>query len=122
MPKVSNSKVSGIKPKVVKRKLSSPKKKAESKMSWKVSSADFKKIVKIVSRLKIMADKQDYPLNTMSCSMSLVACHCNGMRLNLTKLLKADGLTFCHDVLGICRHTNRTTGKIEDCFVPRCAI
>jgi len=53
--------------------------------------------------------------------MDLCACHCNGTPLDLHKLLSADLATFGHDILGISRHLNRTTGRLGGCFLPRCA-
>lgn len=35
------------------------------------------------------------------------------------RLLAADDFNFMHDVSGICRHINRDTGELENCFVPR---
>jgi len=32
-----------------------------------------------------------------------------------------DKFNFMHDAIGIQNHINRETGKIEDCFLPRCA-
>ena len=41
--------------------------------------------------------------------------------LDLSALLKFEWPDFLHDVAGIYRHLDRTTGKLTDCFVPRCA-
>ena len=41
--------------------------------------------------------------------------------LNLEGLLAADDMNFAHDVVGIQNHMNRSTGKLEDFFVPRYA-
>jgi len=57
-----------------------------------------------------------------SAYMDIEACHCNGMPLDLQKLLDADEFTFAHDIFGIRRHINRTTGEIEGFFVPRCSM
>jgi hypothetical protein len=57
-----------------------------------------------------------------SAYMDIEACHCNGMPLDLGKLLAADEFNFAHDIFGIRRHINRKTGEIEGCFVPRCAL
>lgn len=51
--------------------------------------------------------------------MDLSACHANGCPLRLQELLDADEFNFAHDVCGIRRHINRTTGQLEDCFMPR---
>lgn len=51
--------------------------------------------------------------------MDLVACHCNGNPLDLKALLEADDFNFWHDVGGITENLNRTTGKLENHFLPR---
>jgi hypothetical protein len=53
--------------------------------------------------------------------MDLMACHCNGTPLDLPKLLAAPVPDFGHDVGGIRRHLNRSTGELEGHFQPRCA-
>lgn len=40
--------------------------------------------------------------------------------LDWDRLLAADDFNFLHDVTGICRHMNRDTGELMNCFVPRC--
>lgn len=42
--------------------------------------------------------------------------------LNLSRLLAASDADFVHDVFGIARHMDRSTGKLGDCFVPRHAV
>lgn len=42
--------------------------------------------------------------------------------LDLDRLEAFDHLNFAHDMAGIGRNINRRTGKIENNFVPRCAI
>ena len=42
--------------------------------------------------------------------------------MNLPALLGADNFNFGHDLGGIKRHINRTTGALEDCFLPRFAL
>lgn len=39
--------------------------------------------------------------------------------LDWDRLLTADDFNFMHDLSGICRHINRDTGELENCFVPR---
>lgn len=51
--------------------------------------------------------------------MDIEATHCNGSRLKLTELSIAKDFDFLHDITGISRHLNRTTGKLKNCFVPR---
>lgn len=54
-------------------------------------------------------------------NMDITACHCNGTPLDLPKLLAAPEPHFGHDVLGIRRFIDRSTGKLpENKFSPRC--
>lgn len=39
--------------------------------------------------------------------------------LRMSDLLNADDFNFAHDVVGIQNNINRTTGKIDNMFVPR---
>ena len=54
-------------------------------------------------------------------TMDLTAVHANGMPLDLEGLLAADTFDFNHDVYGIRRFLDRTTGTLGGCFVPRYA-
>lgn len=53
--------------------------------------------------------------------MDLTACHANGCPLDFDKLSKFDDFNMAHDILLIERHIDRSTGKLGDCFLPRCA-
>lgn len=54
--------------------------------------------------------------------MDITACHANGNPLDLPKLLAFDDFNFGHDVFGIEAHLDRETGKLGDCFSPRCSV
>lgn len=64
-----------------------------------------------------------YPTGEMR--MDLTACHNHGCRLDLPAMLASPKADLLHDVLGIRKHINRRTGKLDDCgniiFEPRCA-
>jgi hypothetical protein len=65
--------------------------------------------------------KIKYPV--IEAAMDITACHCNGCRLDLQKLLDAPEGDFGHDVLGIRKFIDRTTGEINrKAFQPRCAL
>lgn len=53
--------------------------------------------------------------------MDLVATHANGCPLDFAALLAFPVADFVHDVAGITRHLDRSTGELLDCFLPRCA-
>jgi len=86
-------------------------------MNWKLNSKyEAEIITKIANRAK---DECNHPDSIMTINMDITACHLNGNPLDLTALLNADSFDFAHDVLGIRRHINRKTGKLENCFLPR---
>lgn len=43
-------------------------------------------------------------------------------RLDLHALLAADIIDFTHDILGINRHLNRSTGKLDSSFSPKFSL
>ncbi|MBP8235269.1 MAG: hypothetical protein KAY22_23515 [Rhizorhabdus sp.] len=53
--------------------------------------------------------------------MDLTATHANGCPLDFQKMLDASTATLAHDITGIARHLDRTTGRLTDHFLPRCA-
>lgn len=59
--------------------------------------------------------------DSFSLNMDLTATHLNGNPLDLLRLLNADKFNFSHDIFGIMEHINRNTGKLDDCFIPRCS-
>jgi len=89
-------------------------------IKWNTNASDFRLIVAIAQRIE--KDIKGYPDKRQTILMDLQACHENGCRLDLTGLLAADPLDFRHDVLGIRQHINRSTGQLEDGFIPRYAI
>lgn len=54
--------------------------------------------------------------------MDITACHANGNPLRLAELLKADDGNFGHDVFGIRRFIDRTTGRLMGHFRPRYSV
>jgi hypothetical protein len=58
-------------------------------------------------------------MNALDVSMDVAACHANGNRLDLKGLLSAPDEQFSHDIFGIHRHLDRSTGRLKDFFVPR---
>lgn len=53
--------------------------------------------------------------------MDLNACHSNGCPLDFARLENADNFNLLHDVAGIGRHLDRSTGKLTGMFLPRFA-
>jgi hypothetical protein len=87
-------------------------------INWSVTKEDALLISKIVKRAVKIGIGQGVP---MDMHMAITACHLNGTPLKLKELLEADDFNLMHDVCGIQRNINRTTGELENCFLPRFA-
>lgn len=78
-------------------------------------------IIAVMQRYQALLHRMGHPqVDGMDLHMDLTACHANGCPMDWEKLMKADDFTLAHDVAGISRHINRRTGKLENCFLPRC--
>ncbi len=75
---------------------------------------------KIVNRAWDMV-KEGYK-DRLTFYMDLDVCHSNGCPLNFDKLLAFPDGDFYHDIWGIRNKIDRQTGKLTDCFLPRCAF
>ena len=84
----------------------------------KVESNLIREIVERVSRTLKLKKQRQYFTN-MDLQMDLEAYHCNGNPLRLHDLLNADDFNLMHDVVGISRHIDRETGKLQNYFLPR---
>jgi hypothetical protein len=73
----------------------------------------------IISCIASRAKKIDPEINRLSTEMDLVATHANGCPLDLEALHEADDFNLMHDIYGIARHIDRSTGKLENFFLPR---
>ena len=102
-------------------------------VSFECDAADFLAIRKIAERAIRDSGESKRRMPTcgtreylkqleMEIEMDVTAVHCNGCPLDLEKLLAFDAFNFAHDINGIRRHLNRQTGKLEDFFLPRCAM
>jgi hypothetical protein len=84
-----------------------------------ISAEDSALVVKIIERVerdRMLARVDGAKLNLR---MDLVATHANGCPMDFHKLLHAADVDFYHDIFGIGRHIDRTTGELLNCFVPR---
>lgn len=91
-------------------------------ISFNAGRRDFGLILEIVNRAEQEARALDIDLGPrQALAMDITACHCNGNPLDLQGLLEAPSGDFWHDVGGIRRHIDRTTGQLGDCFSPRCS-
>lgn len=60
-------------------------------------------------------------IDEISLLMDLDAVHSNGTPIDLQKLLNADDFNLAHDIFGIMNNIDRRTGKLQNCFLPRCS-
>lgn len=90
-------------------------------MNFDINKNDMKLISQIGERLKPIYAKQNINFIKQDFEMDMIACHLNGCKLDLDKLLNAENFTFNHDVAGIRNNLNRETGELDNFFVPRCA-
>lgn len=74
---------------------------------------------KLISAVIRRFSEHQHDADALSLSMDLTVCH-NLEHVDLPTLLAARWNDFAHDVSGIIRHLDRTTGELTDCFVPRC--
>lgn len=90
-------------------------------ISFKTTKKERFVIAQIVGRAMCLCAENGIKYDPVDCRMDLTACHANGCKLDLNKLLSFQEFDFSHDIFGIRRHLNRETGELEDCFWPRCA-
>ncbi len=88
-------------------------------INWTKDKATMELESKVADRAVTMAKKYGIEYKKMTALMDIDACHSNGNPLKLSELLNADDFNFGHDVFGIRQHIDRTTGTLQDCFVPR---
>lgn len=81
------------------------------------------KLISIIARRAVeRAAELGVDYNFRDADMDITACHCNGCPLDLEKLLSAGDADFEHDVFGIRRFIDRSTGKLSHAFNPRCSL
>lgn len=84
------------------------------------TDAELPHVEAIVSRASRMFKQADNPRSGMEIRMDLAAVHAS-CPLDLQRFAEADDFNFAHDIGGIYRHLDRSTGELTDCFLPRCA-
>jgi hypothetical protein len=91
-------------------------------IDFKATKEDSELIDKIIERAhKLFKNFKKVDIDLLELNMDICATHLNGCNLSLEKLLSFDNSNFLHDVIGINRNIDRKTGKLENCFIPRCA-
>lgn len=86
-------------------------------LNWDASKEEYRLAEQIAERAHRLVP--DYRI--IDAEMDVMAVHLNDTKLRLQDLLEASDFEFAHDVFGIQRHIDRSTGKLQDCFMPRFA-
>lgn len=89
--------------------------------SFNVTRKDSDLIGKIVDRGMRLPWSHALRPKRIDLHMDITAAHANGCPLRLAALLEADDGNFGHDIGGIRRFLDRSTGELGGCFVPRYA-
>ena len=89
----------------------------DTKINFTTTSKEMNLIDKIVER----ASNADIVVDKLSLLMDITACHCNSIKLDLEKLLNFPDFDFYHDVFGIVNNIDRSAGKLNNFFTPRCS-
>lgn len=92
-----------------------------TEVSFKVSRDEAALIGRIVDRAAEIWKAHGVEFDALSVDMDITATHANGCPLDLSKLFGFPDVDFTHDVGGIMKHLDRTTGKLGGYFLPRCA-
>lgn len=90
-------------------------------ISFECSPADLETILRIAERAVHHPIIGEYLDDKTTIIMDINATHSNGCPLRLGMFEGSNDPDFIHDILGIRRHINRKTGRLEDCFTPRFA-
>lgn len=91
---------------------------AKHSLSFKVSKADAEWVHRIVTRALALVPALG---GVLELTMDLTAAHANGCPMDFEALYYADDFNLLHDVGGIRRHIDRSSGELKDCFRPRFA-
>lgn len=93
-----------------------------TEVSFDVSKQDAELIDQIAFKAVRQAKKVGVELDMTEIQMDLCAVCANQERLDLDKLLSFDDFNLAHDIVGINNHIDRSTGKLDPTFVPRCGF
>ena len=101
-------------------------------LNFKASTSDSQLIRLIISRAKALFDampeakaaavgSEHDKVDWLGLEMDITVAHLNGCPLDLRGLHDSANFNLVHDLFGIRRHLDRTTGKLSELFVPRYA-
>jgi Family of unknown function (DUF6874) len=76
--------------------------------------------VDIITEVANRAANEIQGIDRDTLAMTLIDVEGNDIKLDFPKLMEIDSATFRHDIVGILNHFDYETGKLTDCFLPRC--
>jgi len=90
-------------------------------VSFEITRSDRELMERVCDRAEGILAKipNSAPVKRRDMMMDLTAVHANGNPLDFQRMLDADDFNLSHDVFGIMRHIDRTTGKLMNFFSPR---
>lgn len=92
-------------------------------INWHVSNEDHDNAAKLGKLAAEQARTLGVEYEQRTAIMDITAAHANGNPLKLAEMVAAIGTEHetdvLHDLFGIRRHIDRSTGKLGDCFSPR---
>lgn len=91
-----------------------------AKLDFHIAKEDREAFNKVLDRANDMFRRHGTDIKPMTVEMDLAVTH-NNCPLDLAALAEATPFDFSHDIVGICQHINRSTGELEDGFLPRYA-
>lgn len=92
-------------------------------LKWTATKEEHEHIMTLAKLTVSHAAKNGIVYRLQEAGMDITAAHANGNPLKLAEMVAAIGTEnesdVLHDLFGIRRHIDRSTGKLGDCFSPR---
>ncbi len=85
-----------------------------------IAPDNFDLVAQIADRVERKRNQDDHEFDRMRLMIDIISAVEADPKINLKTLLSFPDGSFFHDVAGIQKHIDRETGKMTDCFVPRC--
>lgn len=95
------------------------------KLDWEPTAREHNLIMELAMHVHAIAMKNHVVYSLHDALMDITCVHLNGCALDLKAMVEAidteHDADVIHDLFGIRRHIDRTTGRLMGCFVPRYA-
>lgn len=91
----------------------------KAKLNWHVSGDELLMVDQCVERFHRICREHKKELAIVETMMDIIICHTQNYKLNFTALLLTSDGDFANDIIGIIKHIDRSTGKLQNGFIPR---